>query len=178
MGIGRFSWFCHRVPCLTYLLHCKDEKCRWKNISALHRSPLTVLESLLETVQMLDHCVSTIINDHCEVCSSTDKPFMRAEQKRTQRHHHLHSWKKVSTCLWLCQGSVLSVKGRSAYLHLTKTPRLLRTTSNNRKLTLISNVIKDLQSCSTTQFECNMLFLLNLSRKHEICTVSLKPCNM
>ncbi len=116
----RFSWFCHRVLCLTYLLYCKDEKCRWKNISALHRSPLTVLESLLMTVQMLDHCVSTTINDHCEVYGTTDKPFMRAEQKRTQRHHHLHSWKKVSMCLWLCQGSVLSVKGRSAYLHLTK----------------------------------------------------------
>ncbi len=96
MGIGRLIWFCHRVLRLTYLLHCEDEKCRWKNISVLHTSPLTVLKSLLETVQMIDHCVSTIIDDHCEVYGTTDKPFMRAEQKRTQRHHHLHSWKKVS----------------------------------------------------------------------------------
>lgn len=58
-------------------------------VQSTHMGSSSSLLSLLETVQMIDHCVSTI-NDHCEVYRTTDKPLMRAEQKRTQRHNHLH----------------------------------------------------------------------------------------
>lgn len=60
-----------------------------KYFCASQITPLTGFESFGLAVQTLDHCVSTI-NDHCKIYGSTDKPFMRPEQKSTQRHKHLH----------------------------------------------------------------------------------------